>query len=156
MSTSTTFCMLQKALGQKILLSSERCSPTPRRLVSRLTPASHASLPTNLNTWVITSLVTGLCPYKESQGHLHPHIPKYSQTIAPVYWYDQIISWHVAKVIWSLCPINCINLKNFKYEWYDEHKKCFDAIKRVIGREVLLAHPDFNAPFEIHTDASKL
>ena len=35
-------------------------------------------------------------------------------------------------------------------------KKCFDAIKRVIGRKVLLAYPDFNAPFEIHTDASKL
>ena len=26
----------------------------------------------------------------------------------------------------------------------------------MIGREVLLAYPDFNAPFEIHTDASKL
>ena len=38
----------------------------------------------------------------------------------------------------------------------DDHQKCFDAIKRVIGREVLLAYPDFNVPFEIHTDASKL
>ena len=38
----------------------------------------------------------------------------------------------------------------------DEHQKCFDDIKRVIGRKVLLAYPDFNAPFEIHTDASKL
>ena len=38
----------------------------------------------------------------------------------------------------------------------DEHQKCFDAIKRVIGREVLLAYPDFNALFEIYTDASKL
>ena len=26
----------------------------------------------------------------------------------------------------------------------------------MIGREVLLAYQDFNAPFEIHTDASKL
>ena len=38
----------------------------------------------------------------------------------------------------------------------DEHQKFFDAIKRLIGREVSLAYPDFNAPFEIHTDASKL
>ena len=26
----------------------------------------------------------------------------------------------------------------------------------MIGREVLLGYPDFNAPFETHTDASKL
>ena len=32
----------------------------------------------------------------------------------------------------------------------------FDAIKCVIGCEVLLAYPDFNDLFEIHTDASKL
>ena len=38
----------------------------------------------------------------------------------------------------------------------DEHQKCFDAIKGVIGRELLLAYPDFNALFEIHTDAPKL
>ena len=38
----------------------------------------------------------------------------------------------------------------------DDHQKCSDAIKRVIGREVLLAYPDYNYPFEIHTDASKL
>ena len=37
----------------------------------------------------------------------------------------------------------------------DKHQKCFDAIKCVIGREVLLGYLDFNAPFEIHTDASK-
>ena len=36
------------------------------------------------------------------------------------------------------------------------HQKFFEAIKRLIGREVLLGYPDFNAPFEIHTDASKL
>ena len=32
----------------------------------------------------------------------------------------------------------------------------FGSINCVIGREVFLAYPDFNAPFEIHTDASKL
>ena len=34
--------------------------------------------------------------------------------------------------------------------------KSFDAIKCVIGREVLLAYPELNALCEIHTDASKL
>ena len=55
-----------------------------------------------------------------------------------------------------LAPLTDLTSKNVKYNWKDEHQNCFDAIKRVIGREVLLAYPDFNAPFEIHTDASKL
>ena len=59
---------------------------------------------------------------------------------------------------WSelLAPLTALTSKYSKCEWKDEHQKCFDAIKRVIGLEVLLAHPDFNAPFEIQTDNSKL
>ena len=55
-----------------------------------------------------------------------------------------------------LVPLTALTSKKVKYDWKDEHQRCFDAIKRVIGREVLLGDPDFNAPFEIHTDASKL
>ena len=54
-----------------------------------------------------------------------------------------------------LAPITALKPKNVKYEWKDEHKKCFDVIKRVIGREVFFAYPDFNSLFEIHTDAYK-
>ena len=52
-----------------------------------------------------------------------------------------------------LAPLTAITSKNVKYDWKDEHQKCFDAIKRVVGRVVFLGYPDFNAPFEIHTDA---
>ena len=55
-----------------------------------------------------------------------------------------------------LAPLAALTSKNVKYQWKDKHKKCFDAIKRVIGLEVFLAYPEFNAMFEIHTDASKL
>ena len=55
-----------------------------------------------------------------------------------------------------LAPLTALTSKNVKYDWKDEHQKCFDAIKRVIGCEVLLGYPDFNALFEIHTDALKL
>ena len=55
-----------------------------------------------------------------------------------------------------LAPFTALTSKNFKYDWKDEYQRCFDAIKRVIGREVLLGYPDFNHLFEIHTDASKL
>ena len=55
-----------------------------------------------------------------------------------------------------LALLTALTSKNVKYDWKDEHQKCFDANKCVIGREVLLGYPDFNAPSEIHTDASKL
>ena len=43
-----------------------------------------------------------------------------------------------------------------KYELKDKPKSILMQKKGVTGREVLLAYPDFNSPFEIHTDASKL
>ena len=55
-----------------------------------------------------------------------------------------------------LAPLTALTSINVKYDWKDEHRKCFDPIKRVIGREVFLAYLDFNDPFKIHTDASKL
>ena len=55
-----------------------------------------------------------------------------------------------------LALLTALTSKNVKYNWKDKQQKCFDAIKRVIGHGVLLAYPDFNTPFEIHTDASKL
>jgi RNase H-like domain found in reverse transcriptase len=30
----------------------------------------------------------------------------------------------------------------------------FNMAKKIIAREVMLAYPDFNEPFEIHTDVS--
>ena len=44
-----------------------------------------------------------------------------------------------------LDPLTALTSKNVKYDWKDEHQKCFDAIKHVIGRELLLAYPDLNA-----------
>ena len=38
-----------------------------------------------------------------------------------------------------ISPLTALTSKNVKYEWKDEHQKCFEAIKRVIGHEVLLA-----------------
>jgi hypothetical protein len=54
-----------------------------------------------------------------------------------------------------LAPLTALTSETPPYKWTDEHQKNVDAIKRVIGREVLLAYPDFNAPFQIHTDACK-
>ena len=43
----------------------------------------------------------------------------------------------------------------FIIPWKDEHQRFFGAIKGVMGREILLGYPDFNALFEINTDALK-
>ena len=38
-----------------------------------------------------------------------------------------------------LAPLTALTSKNVKYDWKDEHQKCFDAIKRVIGRKYFWA-----------------
>ena len=40
------------------------------------------------------------------------------------------------------------------WRWNAEHQKAFDDVKEVIARDVVLAYPDFDSPFEIYTDAS--
>ena len=42
-----------------------------------------------------------------------------------------------------LAPLTALTSKKVKYDWKYDHQKCFDAIKRVIGSEILLAYPDF-------------
>ena len=37
-----------------------------------------------------------------------------------------------------LAPLTALTSKNVKYDWKDENQKCFEAIKRMIGQEVLL------------------
>ena len=44
--------------------------------------------------------------------------------------------------------------KKKPWYWAECHQKAFDATKKVIARDVLLAYPDYSKPFEIYTDAS--
>ena len=53
----------------------------------------------------------GYAHTKESRGHSSPHIRKNLQTIESVHWYDQLLSWHVAKTLWDSCLINFPNLQ---------------------------------------------
>ena len=47
-----------------------------------------------------------------------------------------------------LAALIALTSKNGKYDWKEEHQNCFDAIKFVIGCEVLLAYTDFNYPLK--------
>ena len=55
-----------------------------------------------------------------------------------------------------LTPLSGMTSKEAKWDWTPACQKAFDDIKKVVSRETLLSYPDFNEPFEIHTDASKL
>ena len=51
-------------------------------------------------------------------------------------------------------PQRKIGKKKTPWHWDDVHQKAFEDIKEVIARDVVLAYPDFEKPFEIYTDAS--
>jgi hypothetical protein len=53
-----------------------------------------------------------------------------------------------------LAPLSSLTSKTTPWHWTDVEQKAFDTMKRIISRETLLAYPDFNKPFIIHTDAS--
>ena len=53
-----------------------------------------------------------------------------------------------------LAPLAALTSKTTKWNWTEEHQKAFDTMKKIIAKEVLLAYPDFNDEFVIHTDAS--
>ena len=55
-----------------------------------------------------------------------------------------------------LAPLSSMTSSTTKFKWTEEHDKSFKEMKKIMARETLLAFPDFNKPFDIHTDASKL
>ena len=42
-----------------------------------------------------------------------------------------------------------------KIDWTQECQEAFDTMKRLVARDVLLAYPQFDQPFEVTTAASK-
>jgi transposase InsO family protein len=53
-----------------------------------------------------------------------------------------------------LAPLTRLTSKDVPFKWTDVEQKAFDDIKRVLSTETLLAYPQFDKPFVIHTDAS--
>jgi len=54
----------------------------------------------------------------------------------------------------ALAPLAALTSKTTKWKWEPQHQKAFAMAKRIIVKETLLAYPNFNKPFQIHTDAS--
>ena len=53
-----------------------------------------------------------------------------------------------------LAPLTSLMSKTATWKWTSIEQKTFDAIKKVVAKETLLTYPDFNLPFELHTNAS--
>jgi hypothetical protein len=47
-----------------------------------------------------------------------------------------------------------VGKKRGPIKWEKVHQEAFNKIKQAITDDVMLSFPDFNKPFEIHTDAS--
>ena len=45
--------------------------------------------------------------------------------------------------------------KGTKFKWIDKMQQAFSEIKNVIAEDVMLAFPDYNQTFHVHTDTSK-
>jgi len=54
----------------------------------------------------------------------------------------------------ALAPLAALTSKTTKWKWEPQRQKAFAMAKRIIAKEALLAHPNFNEPFQIHTNAS--
>ena len=53
-----------------------------------------------------------------------------------------------------LAPLSELTTTKRTWKWEAKHSAAFATAKKIMARETMLAYPDFNAPFEIHTDAS--
>jgi RNase H-like domain found in reverse transcriptase/Reverse transcriptase (RNA-dependent DNA polymerase) len=54
-----------------------------------------------------------------------------------------------------LAPLATLSTSNKKKkDWGPQQDAAFNVAKKIIAGEVMLAYPDFNKPFKIHTDAS--
>ena len=53
-----------------------------------------------------------------------------------------------------LAPLAALTSKTTKWKWGPEEQEAFETMKRIISKETMLAYPDFDKQFVIHTDAS--
>jgi len=53
-----------------------------------------------------------------------------------------------------LAPLTELTSKTAKWVWGEKQEKAFQTIKKVLSKEVLLAYPNFDKEFHIHTAAS--
>ena len=54
----------------------------------------------------------------------------------------------------TLAPLTALTSAKLKWKWTELEQNAFETMKRIMARETILAYPNFDKSFEIHTDAS--
>ncbi|KAE9275407.1 hypothetical protein PF008_g29360 [Phytophthora fragariae] len=55
----------------------------------------------------------------------------------------------------TLAPLTALTSVKRPFQWTEREQNAFDAAKRMITKDVMLAYPDFDATFDLYTDASE-
>jgi hypothetical protein len=53
-----------------------------------------------------------------------------------------------------LAPLTKLASTKNPWRWTDEQQNAFDTMKKIMARETILAYPNFELTFKVHTDAS--
>ena len=53
-----------------------------------------------------------------------------------------------------LAPLRELTFTKKPWKWTNEQQNAFNTMKKIMARETILAYPNFELPFEIHTAAS--
>ena len=72
------------------------------------------------------------------------------QFIGIVNYYQDMWVWRAD----NLTPLTILRSKTAKWHWTDTEQQAFKEMKHIMSHETLLAYPNFNKSFIIHTDAS--
>ncbi|KAG6520213.1 hypothetical protein ZIOFF_017251 [Zingiber officinale] len=77
-------------------------------------------------------------------------IPELRSFLGLANYYRKFIAGYSKKA----APLTDLLKKNMRWDWSDACKEAFEKLKAAIASEPVLRLPDFELPFEIHTDAS--
>lgn len=63
---------------------------------------------------------------------------------------------HIANFAKMAAPLTALTRKNAKFTWTGECQQAFESLKLALISAPALRNPDYEQPFEVHCDASKI
>ena len=101
---------------------------------------------------------TGLRPWQKKVDAIHnlavPKTLKQLRSFIGLVNFYRLFWKSRAHIMAPLTALTKVERKDFAKSWTQQHTDAFNAVKRMVCQEVLLAYPDPNIPYVIDTDAS--